>query len=61
MRKIFLLVLFFVSILSYGQRKQYAEAVNLYNNNNFSESVLILEKLLNADYGKLNSLSLNHL
>lgn len=54
MRKIFLLVLFFVSILSYGQRKQYAEAVNLYNNNNFSESVLILEKLLNADYGKLN-------
>lgn len=54
MKKIITLILLFISIISFGQDKEYRKATNMYNSKKYTEANLIIEKLLNKQYGELN-------
>lgn len=54
MKKIFTLILLFISIISFGQNKEYRKATNLYNSKQYAEANVILEKLLQKEYGELD-------
>ncbi len=53
MKKTFILFLVLISIISFGQRKEYTEAVNLFNDKKYTESLVIVDKLLNKEFGEL--------
>ncbi len=53
MKKTFILFLVLISIISFGQRKEYREAVNLFNDKKYTESLVIVDKLLNKEFGEL--------
>ena len=53
MKKTFILFLVLISIISFGQRKEYREAVNLFNDKKYEESLVIVDKLLNKEFGEL--------
>lgn len=53
MKKIFSLLILFISLLSFGQRKEYKQAVNLFNDKKYEESLVIVDKLLNKEFGNL--------
>lgn len=53
MKKIITLILLFISIISFGQNKEYRKAVNLFNDKKYTEANTIIEKLLNKEYGEL--------
>ncbi len=54
MKKIITLILLFISIISFGQDKEYRKATNLYNSKQYAEANVILEKLLQKEYGELD-------
>ena len=54
MKKIIILILLFISIISFGQNKEYRKATNLYNSKQYAEANVILEKLLQKEYGELD-------
>lgn len=54
MKKIITLILLFISIISFGQNKEYRKATNLYNSKQYAEANVILEKLLQKEYGDLD-------
>ena len=53
MKKIFSLLILLISLLSFGQRKEYKQAVNLFNDKKYEESLVIVDKLLNKEFGNL--------
>lgn len=54
MKKIITLILLFISIISFGQNREYRNAVNLYNSKQYTEANIIIEKLLNKEFGDLD-------
>lgn len=53
MKNIITLVLLTFTVSLFGQMKEYKKATNLYNDKKFSEANIILEKLINKEYGEL--------
>jgi hypothetical protein len=53
MKKITILVFLTFTVSLFGQMKEYKKATNLYNDKKFSEANVILEKLINKEYGEL--------
>lgn len=53
MKKTLSLLILLISLLSFGQEKEYGQAVNLYNDKKYEESLVIVEKLLNKEFGNL--------
>ena len=54
MKKIITLILLFISIISFGQKSEYKKANKLYIDKQYAEANVILEKILNKEYGNLN-------
>ncbi|HAH54545.1 MAG TPA: hypothetical protein DCM02_04480 [Flavobacterium sp.] len=54
MKKIIILIHLFTSIVSIGQNKEYKKAVNLFNGKQYAEANVIVEKLLNKEFGDLD-------
>jgi hypothetical protein len=57
MKKIITLIILFISIISFGQNKEYKKAVNLFNDKKYTEANVIIEKLLNKEYGDLDEVT----
>ena len=57
MKKIVTLILLFISTISFGQNKEYKKAVNLFNDKKYTEANVIIEKLLNKEYGDLDEVT----
>jgi hypothetical protein len=57
MKKIVTLILLFISTISFGQNKEYKKAVNLFNDKKYTEANVIIEKLLNKEYGDLDEIT----
>ena len=53
MKKLITLLFFTFTVSLFGQMKEYKKATNLYNDKKFSEANIILEKLINKEYGEL--------
>lgn len=53
MKNIITVVLLTFTVSLFGQMKEYKKATNLYNDKKFSEANIILEKLINKEYGEL--------
>jgi hypothetical protein len=53
MKNIITLVLLTFTVSLFGQMKEYKKATNLYNDKKFSEANIILEKLINKEFGEL--------
>lgn len=54
MKKIITPILLLISIILFGQNKEYSDAVNLYNSKQYKEANVIIERLLNKEFGDLN-------
>jgi hypothetical protein len=54
MKKIVILILLSISLISFGQKSEYKKANKLYIDKQYSEANIILEKILNKEYGNLN-------
>lgn len=54
MKKIITLIVLFVTILSFGQKKEYKYAKTLYKAKLYAEANTIIDKILNNEYGNLN-------
>lgn len=54
MKKIITIVFLLISTISFSQNREYKKATNLYNSKQYSEANVILEKLLQKEYGELD-------
>ena len=54
MKKTLSLLILFISLLSFGQEKEYGQAFNLFNIQKYEESLVIVDKLLNKEFGELS-------
>lgn len=54
MKKIITLVFLLISTISFSQNREYKNAVNLFNSKQYTEANLIIEKLLNKEFGDLD-------
>lgn len=54
MKKIITLVFLLISTISISQNREYKNAVNLFNSKQYTEANLIIEKLLNKEFGDLD-------
>lgn len=57
MKKIIVAIFMLISIISFGQNKEYRKAVNLFNAKKYAEANVIIEKLLNKEYGDLDEVT----
>jgi hypothetical protein len=57
MKKKITLLFLFISVFNYGQNKEYKKAVNLFNGKQYTEANVIVEKLLNKEYGELDEVT----
>ena len=55
MKKIFTLILLFISLVSFGQKKETNEAIKLFDEKKYPEAIVLFEKLLNNDFGTLTN------
>ena len=54
MKKTLSLLILLISLLSFGQEKEYGQAFNLFNTQKYEESLVIVDKLLNKEFGELS-------
>ncbi len=54
MKQILSILLFIITISTFGQENEFNKAQELYLANNYKESLEYTEKLLNNDFGKID-------
>jgi hypothetical protein len=55
MKKITTLILLFVFLVSFGQKREYKQAMKLADNKNYTEANVLFEKLLNNEFGSVDN------
>lgn len=53
MKKITTILILFVSVISFGQEKEYDSALKTYKNKKYAEAIPVLENFLNNEYGNI--------